>query len=768
MINEHISVRELVEFSYCTEDISTSNNISKMNEGSEGHRARQAVLEEGCKAEVPLSSSFEGAHYVLKISGRMDVFWDSAAIPLIEEIKLCDPERPPSSGTARHLYQLYAYSAMLFHNREGLREIDLVLNYVDVKGNSCARFTERICRVRSLELMQELIERYISFRITEAKHRKRRNRSIGGIGFPFAQFRAGQREFAAQVFTAIKSRRRLYASLPTGTGKTIATLYPAIKALNEGHCSKVIYLTARTAARQSPLASMKMLVEKGLAIRVLVITAKEKACINDHVDCNPEACPFAKGHFIRERDAIADILEYSLWTFELIRQIAIRHDICPFEFSLSLYYLADVVICDYNYVFDPFVMLQRAADEAVQNTLLVDEAHHLLDRLRDGLSAELNTKALREHRSAIKDAIDSKCPLYKNISQLLRAIADIPETDEKHSVLEEVPDAIQYCCEALKYSCSDFFSKDNPKLKKLLNETVLALFQSMSSSIYALSHLKSGYKAVLERFSTHRVLHFYCLDPRFRILESTSGLAGSIYFSATFEPLHNMKTLLGGAAQDAVFSLPSPFPRENLLVAIRPVSTYYQERKDTAREIAQQIVAVVKEKQGNFIAYFPSYAYLELIREQIELCYEGTLLVQEKDLSDSQKEDFIQRFAGEEPLLGLCVLGGSFSEGIDLPGRQLVGVFIVGVGLSMPDFKTDLLKEYFDEKYQQGYAYAYQIPAMQRVLQACGRVIRSDTDRGIIVLFDKRYFWSSYRALLPDSWQMIDKNIPAQIKAFAL
>ncbi len=768
MINESISVRELVEFSYYSEDISSNNSINKMNEGSESHRARQALLEDDYEAEVHISATFTGEQYTLKVTGRMDVFCGSFRLPIIEEIKLCDESHPPKTPINRHMYQLYTYAAMYFLNHEECDSVKLILNYVNVKGMSIITFEETILKEPALQLVRSLIEYYISFRLQEFHHRNKRNKSIKKTVFPFAQFRTGQREFAAQVFTAIKNKRNLYASLPTGTGKTIATLYPAIKAVNEGYCSKIIYLTARTAARQSPLISMRMLIEKGLDMRVLVITAKEKACINDKIDCNPESCPYAKGHFIREKDAMHDILEYSIWNFELIRMIAQRHNICPFEFSLSLYYIADVVICDYNYVFDPFVVLQRAADEATQNTILVDEAHHLLDRLRDGLSASLSTKVLKEYRSKIKDAVDSKCPLYRNVSHIIRVITEIPEQNEKQTVLDKPPDDLLQYCEALRYSCADFFGKDDPKLKKQLNETVLELYKNMSSTIYALNHIKSGYKIVLEQFQSNRNLYFHCLDPRFRILESTSPLAGSIYFSATFEPLHNMKTLFGGSAQDAVFALPSPFPKENLLIGIQSISTYYNDRKDTVGSIAKQIIDVVESKKGNYIIYLPSYEYLSLMQEQIECIYSGSLLVQEKDLSDSQKEEFIQAFTDGENTLGICVLGGSFSEGIDLPGKQLIGVFIVGVGLSMPDFKTDLLKDYFDEKYGQGYTYAYQIPAMQRVLQACGRVIRSETDRGIIVLFDQRYCWKSYRDLLPQHWEPIYQDIQKKIQEFDL
>lgn len=768
MISESISVRELVEFSYFAEDISSSNSILKMNEGSEGHRARQALLDEGFEAEVAISSTFEGADYVLKVSGRMDVFCGFFAIPKIEEIKLCDHRNPPSVARVAHMYQLYCYAAMLFQNNEELKQVDLLLNYVDVKGDSHAKFEESLGRVRAMELMQELVDRYIQFCLAEQKHQTRRNTSIAEIPFPFQEFRAGQREFAAQVFTAIKSKRNLYASLPTGTGKTIATLYPAIKAMNEGLCHKVLYLTARTAARQSPLSTMKMLIEQGLNIRVLVITAKEKACINDKLDCNPEGCPYAKGHFLREKDAILDIMQYHLWNFELIRQIALRHDICPFEFSLSLYYIADVVICDYNYVFDPFVVLQRAAEQAKYNTLLVDEAHHLLDRLRDGLSCSINTKELREYRVKIREAIDSKCQLYKSLSHLMGCIADIPVNENGMQVMDVLSDTIQDACEALKYSCADFFAKDDKKLKSLLADMVFEIYKLMSSACYALEHLHSGYKTVLESYRSYRVLHFYCLDPRFRILEATSGIAGTVYFSATFEPLRNMKTIFGGGDSDATFALPSPFPSENLLVAVDKVSTYYADRKETAPYIAGQILKTVQEKPGNYIVYLPSYEYLEILKEEILANYNGDTLVQDKNLDDSQKQDFIQQFVEKENLLGLCVLGGSFSEGIDLPGKQLVGVFVVGVGLSQPDFKTNLLKDYFEERYQEGYAYAYQIPAMQRVLQACGRVIRSETDRGIVVLFDKRYGWPSYKKMLPRAWNLIYKDISAQISAFSL
>ncbi len=765
MIKQSISVRDLVAFHFYSEDISSKNAIQSMNDGAQGHRARQANLKDPYESEVFIKSIFIGENYEIQIQGRMDIFCGSFSIPYIEELKLSNSKNLLEKPIAAHLHQLYIYAGMLFFNDENIQEAEIALCYIDIEGNILKEFKEQISRQAGLDLLWGLLNPYIQHCIDEEAHAQKRNESIADVKFPFAQFRSGQREMAVQVYTAIKQKKKLYASLPTGTGKTIATLFPAIKAMKEGLSNKILYLTARTAARQSPLNAVKMLVDQGLAIRALVITAKEKACINSVVDCNPEACRFAKGHFVREKTAIEDIKQYSLWSFALVREIATKHSICPFEFSLSLYYLADIVICDYNYVFDPFVMLIRANDEASQNTILIDEAHHLISRLRESLSAELSTKVLKEQRLAIKNSIDSKCALYKGISLLIKALQEL-ENDEEHSVIEDIPEDIAYICETIKYYCVDFFAEDNAKLKQELMPVVLELYKSMARFLYAYSNKKHGYKAIVESYASRQSLCLYCIDPRFRILECVHDMAGSVYFSATLTPLPQMKLLLGGNEQDAIFALPSPFPKENILVCNKSISTYYTDRAATALEIAETICEVIQSKTGNYIAYFPSYEYLDLVREEIELLYNGELLVQGRNLNDEEKEDFIQSFVEKNNLLGLCVLGGSFSEGIDLPGKQLIGVFVVGVGLSVPDFKTDLLKEYFEEKYGNGYAYAYQYPAMHRVLQACGRVIRSETDRGIIILFDKRYAWFGYRNLLPEHWDIQKQNILKKVKEF--
>lgn len=766
MIKESISVRELVEFTFVHEDISQSPGTEAMQAGTLSHKSRQSKLDNGFIAESSIVSSFEYKEYELNIIGRMDAFYDSVSCAIIEEIKLCNKSNPPKEANPRHIWQAYTYAAMLYNNRQKQESIDVILNYCDESGNICSSFKEKLSREQAHKNIYTLLIPYINFLQQEKKHLENRDKSISGLLFPFTDFRPGQRDMAAQVYTTIKLRRKLFASLPTGTGKTMASLFPAIKAMEQGLCNKIIYLTARTSARQAPLNAVKLLKDKGMSIRSLVISAKEKACIHD-MNCNPDNCPYAKGHFVREKDAIKDILSEEIWDFDTIKEIALKHEICPFEFSLSLYYLADVVICDYNYIFDPFVKLIRAEQDKTKISLLIDEAHQLVPRLRESLSSSLNTNALMKWDKEISTILKDNKELHRAIKKLIKELKSISDTTQYGIKLSELPKDIQSICESIKYSCADFFMYENDTIKSKIGETISEIYKCINLFLFCCDNVSNAYKIIFSSNTKEANLELICIDPRFQILQSIYNISGSVFFSATLSPLSRMKTILGGSDKDATFSLPSPFPKNNLLVLRNNTSTYYSDRKNTLSSIANQIIEIVNAHKGNYIVYLPSYEYLEMMETALNDLGADNLLKQQRNMSDTDKMEFINQFNPDSNILALCVMGGSFAEGIDLPGKLLYGAIIVGVALQKPDIKSELIKDYFNDKYSLGYEYAYLYPAIQRILQACGRVIRSETDRGIILLIDKRYYTSKYTSLLPAEWEYIDKNYQEALDKFS-
>ncbi len=765
----NVAVRNLVSFSYFEPDIVPSADLSgKMLEGTLGHRARQGSLDESFKIEQSISSDFEYKNIILRISGRMDVFRDEYDVPEIEEIKLGNSDKLLDSPRDEHIYQLYVYGALLFNNREDLNLIKFKLAYVDVDGNVLQVFEQTKNREECLAIINALIEPFGDFTIGELRHVKSRNESLLDMDFPFEEFRKGQREFAAQVYTSIKIKKRLFACLPTGTGKSVAVLFPALKALQLGLTSRLIYLTARTAARQSPLNALRLIMDKGANIRVVTIVAKEKMCPND-LNCNPEHCSRAKGHFTRQEQAMKHIFEGGWWTEDVINDVADKFNICPFEFGLSLTVFADVSILDENYVFDPFVAIQRLNIRPQDNTLLIDEAHHLISRLRDGLSGHMDQKTLREQRKRIGDFFGKKHLLYKALTTVINKLKkiDLPE-GEFTLLMDKPPEKFDLAMQNLKDCAALSFSVMKERtLPKDIYTDLADIFKAAVRFLYANDNLGDNYAVIASLEKSSKALSLYCLDPAFRIVECTQKTNGAVFFSATLSPLKSMKDMLGGDEEDAIFTLPSPFPKENLLVLRKNTNTYYNNRQSSVDEIATAICDVLAVKQGKYIAYFTSYEYMNMVKDKIIDLSPINVIVQERNMDEDAKNKFIEGFLeGKDNLLGLCVMGGSFSEGIDLPGNSLIGAFIIGVGIPVPTFKTELLKDHYEKKFGNGFAFAYQYPGMQKVLQASGRVIRSEKDRGVLMFFDKRYFTKAYESLLPTEWNWKGNDYKKHVEEF--
>ncbi len=744
-----LAVRALVEFTLHGEDIRPGGTIRDMQLGMLGHQARQKLLGDAWQSEVPLKMTIpvddEDAEVVL--NGRMDAFQDGV-IPVIEEIKLWQGKEPPLAPFPAHEMQGVCYGHMLCTERE-IGAVVVRVVYVDRMGKVRAQFDTPLTALECRERFEALWEPWLRRWQTIRRHRRARDASLRNLTFPFGSYRPGQREMAVQVYTAIRLNRRLFASMPTGTGKSIATLFPALKALGEGLTSQVYYLTARTTQRQGAHEAIRRMQQQPLHLWTLTLDAKDKQCPARTL-CHPDYCSRAKGHFLRDADAIDEMLGMDDWSPENIRAVADRHHICPFEFSLSLAEIADLTVCDYNYALDPAVHIQRIFDWTRDVTLLIDESHNLPSRVRDMLSGEVDGPRIRRLRTVVGKAAGRRHPLYKAMTAVLKALDDLPiPEDAQEGELQKLPASLDNLCEELAdaFLAARYERFNWDEAGENLGDTLMPLL----SFVRARKRDTTECAWLWHGQGKRCAVKAFALDVGSYFNEATKGLHGVVCFSATMDPLEDMKTLLGGDEEDACFAMPSPFPRENLLIHQADVNTRYRFREAAVPAIAGAIRAMVEAKPGRYIAFFPSFAYLRQVSALLDVPHQD----QTAGMTDTERTEFLAPYVPNGPeCLSLCVLGGVFAEGIDLPGDALDGVAIIGVGLPQVGLEQDTLRAYYDRTFGDGFLYAYMLPGMQKVAQAVGRVIRTETDRGVALLLDDRYRQPAYRRLCPAHWDI--------------
>ncbi len=742
-----LSVRQLVEFTLHEEDLSFSSpSFKAMADGTKAHQNRQSTYIPPWEKEVSLSLTLQEEEAVFVVSGRMDGYFPHPHCPIVDEIKLYSDEEPLAAPFPVHLAQGICYGHILCAT-QGFKEVTVQITYVNLLGETLYSFSQTYTKA---VLEEEFFFYYHSFSLWEiekVRHRKKRNETLSSLQFPYNKYRKGQREMSVQVYGAIKQKKRLFASLPTGTGKSAAVLFPALKALGQGLSKQIFYLTARNTGKQSPIDVITQLKKQNLTLRVLSLSSKESLCFNSpSLQCSH--CPYALGFFTRLPSALQGFLNHFPWYEEDVLSICKAHQICPFECSLALSEIADVVICDYNYAFDPSVRIKRIFDNPKNITLLVDETHHLPDRAREMLSGTLHGPTLVTFRRDVGKALSRTHPLYKSLSSLIVYLRNLSSSPAFFSLPLE-KDFLELC-QNVYLMVQSLSPVDQQNLSPLFLEVLRAL----NSFLFASQQPIENYSLLLESHGKEGALTLYATNVRDYMETITQKFHGTVYFSATLIPLFPMGKLLGGQEEDGYFSLPSPFPKEHLLVLRKNIDTRYQARKTTLEEVAQTIVNTFYAKKGKYIAYFPSFAYLNLLYEHLLSHFPHLpYLVQKPAMTTKEREEFLSSFLEDQkPLLGLCVLGGIFSEGVDLPGSALIGAMVIGVGLPMINPKQEALKTTLGRSFGNGFAYAYQYPGMQKVLQAAGRVIRSEKDYGVVVLIDQRYFHPSYMALCPEHW----------------
>lgn len=758
-----ISVRNLVEFILREGDIDNriSGSMEKdaMLQGGRMHRKIQRRMGPEYHAEYSLKMRIPCEGYQIQLEGRADgvIIREKDGKPdvIIDEIKgifrdLHFLEAPVNV----HLAQAKCY-AYIYGEQNELDEIGVQMTYCHLDTEEVKRFRQHYSLEELKTWFDGLIEKYRKWAEFQIRWEKERDESIGKIEFPFP-YRKGQYDLAASVYRTILRKKKLFIQAPTGVGKTMSVIFPAVKAVREGLGQKIFYLTAKTITRTVAEQAFRTLKEQGLKFKVVTLTAKEKICLCEETDCNPDACPYAKGHFDRVNDAVFDMITGGRdISRETLEEQARKYRVCPFELSLDVSVWTDAVICDYNYVFDPNAHLKRFFSESGDNgyLFLIDEAHNLVERGREMYSVVLYKEDILEVRRAVKQ-MDSR--LAKRLEETNRLMLELKRECEDYRVLESVSHLALKLMNLLT-EMERFLEEYREGEKR---ELVLDLYFQVRDFLNIHDILDENYViySELERDDRFKV-KLFCVNPAANLQNYLEQGNSTIFFSATLLPIRYYKKLLSVETDDYAVYAESPFPEENRLLIIgRDVSTRYTQRGQIMyRRIAEYIAAVAEARRGNYMAFFPSYRFMEDVYEEFIRRAPGiTAVVQSQFMDEKEREQFLQRFEASDSagLVGFCVMGGIFSEGIDLAADRLIGAVVVGTGLPQVCNDREIVKQYFDSRGMDGFDYSYRYPGMNKVLQSAGRVIRTENDRGIIVLLDGRFCQKQYQELFPREWKV--------------
>lgn len=771
-----ISVRSLVEFILREGDI--DNRVSGSMEkdamllGGKIHRKIQSRMGTNYTAEVPLKIQMPCDGFVLQIEGRADGVLKDDGKVLIDEIKgILRSLEHLEAPVPVHLAQAKCY-AYIYAVQNSLKCIDVQMTYCQMETEEIRRFCQKFEFQELQTWFQDLVTQYEKWAKFEIEWRNVRNDSIRQIEFPFP-YREGQRDLVVSVYRTILRKKKLFIQAPTGVGKTMATVFPAVRAVGEGLGEKIFYLTAKTITRTVAEQAFSLLKEKGLLYKTITLTAKEKICFCEEAECNPDACPYAKGHFDRVNDAVFDLITHSGdWSREVLEEQAKKHMVCPFEMSLDVSNWADAVICDYNYAFDPQAHLKRFFSESGKGEylFLIDEAHNLVERGREMYSASLYKEDLLEVRKLVK-AEDPK--LAKGLSECNQQFLELKRVCEHYQILKSVSHIALKLMNVLS-KLEDYLEecKDAEKKKRVLD-----FYFAVRSFLNIHDIMDENYVIFSEMMEDGRFqIKLFCVNPAVNLQNYLEQGNSTIFFSATLLPVHYYKKLLSVEKDDYAVYAHSSFPQENKFLFIgTDVSTRYTRRgESTYQRFARYIAVMAEQKKGNYMAFFPSYRFLEEVHTCFLECvdHEVDSICQVSYMDEEQRKEFLEEFEQEreKSLVAFCVMGGIFSEGIDLTDDKLIGAVIAGTGLPQVCTEREILKQYFNAADMDGFDYAYLYPGMNKVLQSAGRVIRTESDRGVILLLDDRFRAMRYREVFPREWQQYQlgsvKNLEQEIRTF--
>ena len=770
-----ISVRNLVEFILQSGDLDNRRGtIDKdaMLKGSRLHRKLQKQMGGDYRAEVALRMNYSYEDLDIRLEGRADGIFTEDEVVWIDEIKgiygnVEQMEEPVKVHKAQAMCYGYIYGV-----QEGLSKIGIQMTYANLETEVVKRFREVISIEELKEWYQKLLDEYHKWLSYQKKWKEERNHSLQSLEFPFF-YREGQRKMVSSVYHAIGASRQIFIQAPTGVGKTMSTIFPAVRAVGEGKGETIFYLTAKTITRTVAQEAFEVLREKGMKYKVVTITAKEKLCFMDETKCDPVHCPYARGHFDRVNDAV-----YELWTTksrydrETIREQAEKWQVCPFEMCLDLSLWVDAVICDYNYVFDPTVHLKRFFGEGAGGdyVFLIDEAHNLAERGREMYSASI----CREDAVRVRKAMKERAPrLYRSLGKLDKQLKELQEECGNYLVL---PGTGSITMTILKVQGEfDAFLEAHKDVE--LEDEVRKFYFDIRNFLNIAELIDENYVVYAENGEDGLFrLKLFCVNPAVNLGGYLKKGRSAVFFSATLLPMNYYRKLLSNRQDDYGIYVESPFSQKNrCILNAGDVSSLYSRRGyEEYHKIAEYIARTVWQRQGNYMVFFPSYKMLE----EVYAVYEEEFSVnwvkcicQNSSMKEQEREEFLQEFEqNQESLVAFCIMGGIFSEGIDLLGEKLIGAILVGTGLPQLGNEREILRSFYTENGENGFDYAYRYPGMNKVLQAAGRVIRTREDHGVILLLDERFRQREYSNLFPVEWNdrktCTLSNVEAQLQKF--
>ena len=824
------SVRRLVEFLLRTGNIDSEgeghSGIEVMQAGGKIHRMLQAAGGDAYQAEVPLAGSFffpsgsfsphasrldisekavngqEG--FFLRVEGRADGIIDDGKRPLvIDEIKGVSRDVSAiSEPDPLHEAQALCYAYLYLRSKRGPSALASAFGEkVVIRITYASMTTGEIRQIEKTRTAPDIeawffsllaaAERWAAWRVT---HDELRERSLSSLTFPFKP-RSGQKQIMDAVASAIREGKRLYVQAPTGSGKTISTLFPALKAMGSGKASRIAFLTAKTMTREPVLDCLDLLRQQGIATNVLVATARDKICpIRDNAHgsdvrsrplaslCNPLECPLARGHYDSVNEALFELITtHEVLDSGHIKRVATRHHVCPYELQRDAARWADVIICDYHYAFAPSAGLMGTSDEPNDSgtIFLVDEAHNLVERMREMYSAELAVSDLEGLERLLRPH-GAFAPLARAVRSVVaafpawdRSLLANPRSGAKGKgrrpayQVVHLSDALVEALSALADGMSEALEQLADTQSGGAIEVFLALRDTslvINAFLSTLNRSEAGYVTFLDRDDAgDRKLNIFCVDPSHDLDERLEQAKAAVFFSGTLLPMDYHLRLLAAQDGDSSLYVQSGFDHrhQQVLIASDLSARYSQRGPELYARIAAYLMTLTRTRPGNYLAFLPSYAMLDEVEHALAQRVDGrtTVIKQSSSMREGERERFVAQFreprAAGTSLIGLCVLGGVFGESIDLPGETLVGVAVVGTGLPRATGEREVIRDYFDIKERKGFAYAYTYPGLIKVLQAAGRLIRTEEDHGVVLLLDDRFQESELQEAFPREWKNV-------------
>ncbi len=755
-----VSVRELAEFVWRRGDLNTARRVlpPSMIRGAEGHRWLQGNRPGDYLAEITLATKISRNGITLEISGRADGVFTAADPPILEEIKtttaslllIREEDRPT------HWAQAKLYGA-IYVNENGLDALHVQLTYLQINTREVRSFRRSYSAAELAEFLNETTSCYLDWLQPILAWREERTRLLDKIEFPFPVYRPGQEDLEREVYQNTTSVGRLFVQAPTGSGKTMAVLFGALRALGEGEIEQVVFLTAKTVGRLAAEEALAKVAAQGTPLKALTLTARNEICFHPDGACTPTECPQAEGHFDRLLGAARELMARPSAQRADVEEVARGRRVCPYWLSRELVRWVDVVIGDYNYAFDPRVsLLALVADTRERRTFLVDEAHNLVERAREMFSADIRLSAVQH----LEQTLGKGHPALARTLGAVRSemLNCVDETDLAGGIRAELMYLPENLFAALGEFCRTAETVLTEQPQQPFTPDLTELYFEALAFLRAIERRRENDIIYVEKSRRDLRVKLLCLDPSARLRETLEKARGSaVFFSATLSPMEYFTRVLGGGPEDTQLVLASSFPAENRLAAIAArIPTKFRTRDGSARNVAEMILAAVEGRKGNYIVYFPSYKYLSQIAAKLDgLREECEMVVQKYEMTGRAKASFLSRFDGpwrSPTLIGFAVLGGVFSEGIDLTGERLSGAIVISPGLPKVCVERELIREYFARVEEAGFEFAYLYPGMNKVVQAAGRVLRSETDRGILVFVGERFAKPVYRELLPPEW----------------